>query len=141
IERINLPPGSSIRAYAGTVPGARSMPLSPKGTLLGGPRQEGKVYALIDRQHANVADEVITVVRGLNTPNGVAFHDGALYVAEINRILRYDDIEAHLTKPPPPVVVNDSYPRDTHHGWKFIGVGPDGRLYVHVAAPWNICHM
>jgi glucose/arabinose dehydrogenase len=139
IETIKLPPGFSISLYAGNVPGARSMSLSPNGTLFVGTRQEGKVYALLDRQHANVADEVITVVRGLNTPNGVAFHDGALYVAEVNRILRYDDIEAHLTKPPPPVVVNDSYPHDTHHGWKFIRVGPDGRLYVPVGAPCNIC--
>jgi len=139
IETIELPPGFSISVYAGNVPGARSMTLSPNGTLFVGTRQEGKVYALLDRQHANVADEVITVVRGLNTPNGVAFHDGALYVAEVNRIVRYDDIEARLTRPPPPVVVNDSYPRDTHHGWKFIRVGPDGRLYVPVGAPCNIC--
>jgi glucose/arabinose dehydrogenase len=72
-------------------------------------------------------------------PNGVVFHDGALYVAEVNRILRYDDIEAHLSNPPPPVVVNDSYPRDTHHGWKFMRLGPDGMLYVQVGAPCNIC--
>ena len=139
IETIKLPPGFSIGVYAGNVPGARSMALSPNGTLFVGTRQEGKVYALLDHKHANVADEVITVAHGLNMPNGVVFHDGALYVAEVNRILRYDNIEARLSNPPPPVVVNDSYPRDTHHGWKFMRLGPDGMLYVQVGAPCNIC--
>jgi len=139
IETIKLPPGFSISVYAGNVPGARSMTLSPNGTLFVGTRDEGKVYALLDRKHDNVADEVITLARGLNLPNGVAFHDGALYVAEVNRILRYDNIEARLSNPPPPVVVNNSYPRDASHGWKFIRIGPDGMLYVQVGAPCNIC--
>jgi len=139
LDKIKLPPGFSISIYARNVPGARSMTVSPNGTLFVGTRQEGKVYALLDRNHDNVADEVLTLVQGLKTPNGVAFHDGALYVAEVNRILRYDDIEAHLTNPPKPVVINDRYPRDTHHGWKFIRVGPDGMLYVPVGAPCNIC--
>lgn len=139
LETITLPPGFSISIYADNVPGARSLTLSPNGTLFVGTRQEGKVYAVLDHKRTNVADVVLTLAHGLNVPNGVAFHDGALYVAEVNRILRYDNIEARLTNPPPPVVVNDSYPRDTHHGWKFIRVGPDGRLYVPVGAPCNIC--
>ena len=92
IETIKLPPGFAISVYAGNVPGARSMTLSPNGTLFVGTRQEGKVYALRDRNHASVADEVITLAHGLQMPNGVAFHDGALYVAEVSRILRYDNI-------------------------------------------------
>src|SRR2546428_14126806 len=139
LEKIKLPPGFSISIFARNVPGARSMTLSPNGTLFVGTRQEGKVYAILDRKHDNVADEVILLAHGLNMPNGVAFHDGALYVAEVHRMLRYDNIEARLTNPPQPVVVNDSYPRDTHHGWKFIRWGPDGMLYVPVGAPCNIC--
>ena len=72
-------------------------------------------------------------------PNGVAFRDGALYVAEYNRILRYDDIENNLANPPEPVVVNKDYPSKKHHGWKYIEFGPDGKLYVPVGAPCNIC--
>jgi glucose/arabinose dehydrogenase len=72
-------------------------------------------------------------------PNGVAFRDGALYVAEVNRVLRYDNIEANLRRAPEPVVVNDEFPQDEHHGWKFIRFGPDGQLYVPVGAPCNVC--
>lgn len=72
-------------------------------------------------------------------PNGVAFRKGGLYVTEVNRVLRFDDIEARLYNPPSPVVVNDTFPSDRHHGWKFIRFGPDGKLYVPVGAPCNIC--
>ena len=71
--------------------------------------------------------------------NGVAVRNGALYVAEVSRVLRFDDIEAHLDAPPAPVVVTDRFPKETHHGWKFIAFGPDGKLYVPVGAPCNIC--
>jgi glucose/arabinose dehydrogenase len=139
LEQIKLPPGFRIEIYASGVPNARSMTLSPGGTLFVGTRSEGNVYAIVDRNGDQKADEVITIARGLNMPNGVAFRDGALYVAEVNRVLRYDNIEAHLKDPPKPVVVNNSFPSDRHHGWKFIRFGPDGWLYVPVGAPCNIC--
>src|SRR5262249_26107459 len=139
LEKIKLSPGFSISIYARDVPDARSMTLSPNGTLFVGTRQTGKIYAVLDRDHDNIADTVMTIAQGLQMPNGVVFHNGALYVAEVNRILRYDNIEAHLTDPPPPVVLTDKYPRDTHHGWKFIRLGPDCLLYVPVGAPCNTC--
>jgi glucose/arabinose dehydrogenase len=139
LAKIRLPPGFAIDVYAADVPNARSMTLGDKGTLFVGSRSAGKVYAIVDRNRDHKADEVITIARGLNMPNGVAFRDGALYVAEVDRILRYDNIEASLAKPPAPVVVNAGFPGDTHHGWKFIRFGPDGLLYVPVGAPCNIC--
>lgn len=145
ISRIQLPPGFRIAVYTDKVPGARSMALSDAGTLFvgtfgafGAP-PVGKVYALRDDNHDNKADEVITVAEKLNLPNGVAVHGKDLYVAEISRILRYSDIDNNLKKSPQPVVINDSYPTDYHHGWKFIRFGPDGRLYVPVGAPCNTC--
>jgi glucose/arabinose dehydrogenase len=75
----------------------------------------------------------------LNSPNGVAFLDDALYVAEVNRVIRFDNIESHLTSSSQPMVVNDKFPKDGQHGWKFIRFGPDGLLYVPVGAPCNIC--
>jgi glucose/arabinose dehydrogenase len=139
LHQIILPPRFEISIYASPVPNARSMALSPNGTLFVGTLMAGKVYAILDRNQDQKADEVITLLRGLNMPNGVAFRDGALYVAEVNRILRYDDIEAHLKEPPAPVVVYDAFPRDRLHGWKFIAFGPDGRLYIPVGAPCNVC--
>ena len=138
LNKIRLPDGFEISIYASDVPGARSMALGPNGTLFVGTRV-GKVYAIIDRNRNNRADEVITVARGLRMPNGVAFRGGALYVGEVSRVLRYDNIEARLSNPPTPVVVNDTFPGDRHHGWKFIRFGPDGQLYVPVGAPCNVC--
>jgi glucose/arabinose dehydrogenase len=139
LHLITLPPGFTIRVYAHDVPNARSMTLSPKGTLFVGTRSAGKVYAVVDRDTDHTADAVVTLVQGLNMPNGVAFRDGALYVAEVNRVLRFDHIETRLQDPPRPVVVNDGFPGDRHHGWKFIRFGLDGRLYVPVGAPCNVC--
>ena len=138
LDTIKLPPGFRISLYADNVPGARSMALTPNGTLFVGTRGD-KVYALPNRSRAKRADDVVTVLSGLDTPNGVAFRDGALYVAEVSRILRFDDIEARLRTPHTPIVVSDRFPTDTHHGWKFIRFGPDGLLYVPVGAPCNIC--
>jgi glucose/arabinose dehydrogenase len=138
-QPISLPPGFQIGIYAQNVPNARSMTLSPNGTLFVGTRQLGSLYAIVDNDQDYRADDVITLAQGMNSPNGVAFRDGSLYVAEINRILRYDDIEASLPALPEPVIVNNSYPSDGHHGWKFIRFGPDDRLYVPVGAPCNVC--
>lgn len=139
ISDIKLPPGFSIAVYAANVPGARSMARGAKGVLFVGSRHEGKVYAVVDRNGDHKADEVLTIADGLNSPNGVAFRNGALYVAEISRVLRYDNIEERLKNPPPPVVINASFPDKSHHGWKFIRFGPDNRLYLPVGAPCNVC--
>lgn len=139
LNEIVLPPGFAISVYRDNLPGARSLALSPSGILYVGTREEGKVYAVLDRDGDHRAEKVVTIAEGLNQPNGVAFRDGALYVAEISRILRYPDLESHLEKPGPPETVYDRLPTKSHHGWKFIRFGPDGHLYVPVGAPCNIC--
>jgi len=139
LENIKLPPGFRIDVFAYGLDGARSLALGSRGTLFVGTRDEGKVYAVVDRDGDGRADETFTIASGLNSPNGVAFRDGALYVAEISRVIRYDDVEARLADPPAPAVVNDTFPGDEHHGWKFIRFGPDGKLYVPVGAPCNVC--
>jgi len=139
LKKVTLPPGFKIKLYAEKVPNARSMTLSPSGTVFVGTRKKGNVYAVIDKDQDQKADEVLTIAGGLNMPNGVAFSDGHLYLAEVNRIIRFDHIEQNLHRPPQPVVVFDGYPSDRHHGWKFIRFGPDGKLYVPVGAPCNIC--
>ncbi|HWR97436.1 MAG TPA: PQQ-dependent sugar dehydrogenase [Candidatus Methanoperedens sp.] len=82
---------------------------------------------------------MVTLASGLEMPNGVAFRDGTLFVAAVSRVLRFDGIEGRLDNPRSPVVVNASFPDEEHHGWKFIRFGPDGMLYVPVAAPCNAC--
>jgi len=136
LERIKLPPGFEISVFADRVPEARSLALGRNNVLFVGTRAD-RVYAV--RYRDAKATQVITLAAGLRMPNGVALRDGALYVAEVNRILRFDDIEAQLDARPKPVVVTDRYPRETHHGWKFVRFGPDGWLYVPVGAPCNIC--
>ena len=139
INKIKLPPGFTIEVYATGVENARQMALGAKGTLFVGSRQAGRVHAVVDRDNDGRADQVYTIAEGLTMPSGLAFRDGSLYVAEIGRVTRYDNVESHLEKPPAPVVINETFPRDRHHGWKFIAFGPDGMLYVPVGAPCNIC--
>ncbi len=138
LDRIKLPKGFKISVFA-EVDNARSMCVSPSGVVYVGNRSGDKVYAITDKNKDFRADEVRVVASGLNMPNGVAFRDGSLYVAEVNRILRYDNVEKKTKKPSAPVVVFDKFPTDKHHGWKFIAFGPDGKLYVPVGAPCNIC--
>ncbi|MGE0355920.1 MAG: sorbosone dehydrogenase family protein [Burkholderiales bacterium] len=137
IERVKLPPGFEITVFAENVKNARSMALGERGWLFVSTRSAGNVYAI--RHDGVKAQEVITIATGLEMPNGVAMRDGALFVAEVGRVWRYDAIEAGLPKVPKPALVYDRYPTDRHHGWKFIRFGPDGWLYVPVGAPCNVC--
>jgi glucose/arabinose dehydrogenase len=139
LDRIELPEGFEISLLTDQVPGARAMTQSPQGILYVGSRRGGNVYAVVDNDGDHVADRVVTIAENLNAPNGVAWRDGSLYVAEIHRVLRFDGIDERLENPPEPVVVSDDFPSDTHHGWKFIRFGPDGKLYVPVGAPCNVC--
>ena len=138
LDKIKLPQGFTISIYA-EVNNARSLCLSPNGTLFVGNRNGNKVYAVVDENKDGIGDKVYVVAKGLDTPNGVAFKDGSLYIACISTILKIDSIESHLSNPPQLKVVYDQYPTDGHHGWKFIAFGPDGKLYVPVGAPCNIC--
>jgi glucose/arabinose dehydrogenase len=134
LDRIRLPPGFTIERVA-RVPGAREMTFGARGTLFVG-SNEGGVYAVT---FASDEAKVRRIASGLRNPVGVAFRDGALYVSAVSRILRLPDIEARLDDPPVPVVVSDRFPTEGHHGWKFIAFGPDGKLYVPVGAPCNVC--
>ncbi|MBL7849052.1 MAG: sorbosone dehydrogenase family protein [Cyclobacteriaceae bacterium] len=138
LNTIKMPAGFSIAVYA-EVEDARSMAMSPGGTLFVGNKGEDKVYAIRDTNGDKVADKKWVLATGLNMPNGVAFKDGALYVAENSVISKWDNIESKLANPGKPTVIYDKYPTEAHHGWKYIAFGPDGKLYVPVGAPCNIC--
>ena len=137
LDTIKLPPGFSIELYASDVRNARSMVLSPNGTLFVGSRiiGVGNVYAVVDRNKDNKADDVIVIAKGLNMPNGMAFRNGSLFVADTTRMLRYDNIEAQLNNPPAPVTLYENFPNLRLHQWHFIAFGPDGLLYVPIGSP------
>ena len=139
LRLISLPPGFTIEVFSTELPEARSLALGEQGTVFVGTRGIGSVFALQDTNGDWRADRVFTLARGLYSPNGVQVRDGDLYVAEVNRILRFDDIEQRLSDPPAPVVVFDRLPSERHHGWKFIRFGPDGMLYIPIGAPCNVC--
>ncbi|RKR44620.1 PQQ-dependent sugar dehydrogenase [Paraburkholderia sp. BL17N1] len=136
VDRIKLPPGFHIEVLSDAVPSARAMALSPKGILYLG-SLDGHVYAL-ELQNGRVTARHV-IASGLETPAGVAWHDGALYVSAVSKIVRFDAIDTHLNGPSKPAVVIDTLPTETHHGWKFIAFGPDGKLYVPQGAPCNVC--
>jgi glucose/arabinose dehydrogenase len=139
LDTLHLPPGFRIGVYADHVRNARSLALGPDNVVYVGTRRAGKVYALIDSNGDQRADDVVTVASGLHAPNGVTAHDGALYVAENHRVLRFPDIAKHLRERPSYQVIYDELPMQAHHGWRYARFGPDGKLYVAVDAPCNIC--
>lgn len=136
---ITLPPGFQIDVWAENVTNARGLSVAPDGTVFVGSRKEGTVMALRDSKGLGKADQRWTLATQIAMPVGVAWHEGDLYISAVSRILKLPDILNHLDQPPTPVVVYDQYPTDTHHGWKYIRFGADGKLYVPVGAPCNIC--
>jgi len=136
IEKLKAPKGFKIELYAAGVGNARTLRQGDKGTVFVGSRLLDKVYAIVDRGEKR---EVKPIYSGLYRPNGLAFKDGVLYIAELSRISKVEKIEDNLDNPPKPVVIYDDLPKDEAHGWKFLTIGPDDKLYFQVGAPCNIC--
>jgi glucose/arabinose dehydrogenase len=137
LSDIRLPDGFSIEVYAANVPNARSMALGDEGTVFVSTRSDGRVFAV--RPAASGPPEVLTIAEGLRTPNGIDYFDGDLYVAETRRLLRFADIETRLDEQPEYEVLDESFPEERHHGWRYMKFGPDGRLYMSIGAPCNVC--
>jgi glucose/arabinose dehydrogenase len=133
LSKIMLPKGYKIEIYTDQVPNARAMDFAEDGTLFVGSMMEGKVYAIKPDRSVIVIDE------GLEMPTGLDYYEGNLYVAAISRILKYENILLKMGSSPEPVVVNGNFPSERWHGWKFIRIGPDGKLYIPVGAPCNVC--
>ena len=136
IDDVELPPGFTIEVYA-EVPNARSLALGDNGTLFVSNRKGRSVYAVVE--NADGSTRTVELLRGMSTPNGIAFHKGDLYVAEIDRVYRYADIEENLEAVPEAKILDIDLPSDRHHGWRYIGFGPDDKLYISIGAPCNVC--
>ena len=141
LDKLKAPPGFRIELVTDAVPNARAMALGRfadgKGVLYVGSMRAGKVYAV--ELDADKRAGVRTIVEGLDMPSGVAWREGKLYVATVSQVLRYDGIDDRLAQPPAAVKVGAPFPGESHHGWKFIAFGPDGKLYIPVGAPCNVC--
>jgi len=136
LDRLKLPQGFRIEAFASGIANARTLRIGDKGTVFVGSRLSDKVYAIVNRSGRN---EVKIIASGLYRPNGLAFRNGTLYIAELSRISKIEHVEDHLDDPPRPTVIYDQLPRDEANGWKFIAIGPDNKLYVPVGMPCNNC--
>ena len=136
IPQLKLPKGFKVEVYASGIANARSLRLGDKGTVFVSNRVLDKVYAVFDR---NGKRETKVIASGMDRPNGLAFHAGTLYIAEGARISKLEKIEDNLDNPPQPVVIYDDLPNHQSHGWKFMAIGPDSKLYFNVGAPCNIC--
>lgn len=134
VAKLKVPKGFKIELYASGVANAREMREGDKGTVFVGTRLIDKVYAITNKAGKR---EVKVIASGLHRPNGVAFHNGTLYIAELSKISKIDKIEDNLDNPPKPTLVYDDLPKDEAHGWKFIAIGPDNKLYVPVGQPGN----
>ena len=136
LGRLNAPDGFKIEVWA-EVPGARSLAVAEDGAKVFVGTRDSTLYAVLDPERDGEANEVITVADGLLVPNGVALaDDGGLFVVEQDRITRYDvggDVDTIV----PPGVL----PNHRAHGWRYAGFGPDGKLYVSVGAPCNVCEL
>jgi glucose/arabinose dehydrogenase len=132
--KLKLPPGFNIEVYASGIANARSLRIGDKGTVFVGTRFGNKVTAVVKKDGKT---ELKTVASGLYRPNGLAYHNGTLYIAELSQISKIDNVEANLDNPPKPTVIYTDLPKDEAHGWKFIAIGPDNKLYIPVGQPGN----
>ena len=137
VDKLKVPTGFKVEVWADGIPEARSLALGDKGTVFVSNRLAKDVYAVVDKGGTR---EVKTILKGLNAPNGIVFSKGTLYVAERDRITRYDGIENSLDNPPAGKVVIDGLDPQNQpgHFWKYLALGPDGKLYYNVGAPGNI---
>jgi glucose/arabinose dehydrogenase len=132
--KLKLPPGFNIEVYASGIANTRSLRVGDKGTVFVGTRFGNKVTAIVKKDGKT---ETKTIAEGLYRPNGLAYHNGTLYIAELSQISKIDNVETVLDNPPKPTVIYKDLPKDEAHGWKFIAIGPDDKLYLEVGQPGN----
>lgn len=139
VPEIHVPEGFHVSVYAGPLEDARSMALGDDGTIYIGTRDAGNVYAIQDRNGDGVADESRVLVKDLVLPNGLAFVQGSLYIADMTGIRRVTTEKLQSSSPVIPETLFEGFPAKKHHGWKYLKAGPDGKLYLAVGVPCNIC--
>ena len=136
LDKLRVPNGFKIELYAAGVPNARTLRLGDKGTVFVSSRLQDKIHAIVTKDGKR---EVKVIASGLHRPNGIDLHKGTLYIAELHQLSKIEKIEDSLDSPAKPSVILGDLPKDEPHGWKYLTVGPDEKLYFQVGAPCNIC--
>lgn len=136
LARLKTPPGFRISVFAEDIDGARMMVFSPGGVLLVSESGEGKVVALPDPKRSGKAARTVTVLDGLNEPHGLAFYEGKLYVAENDKVRRYDWDEANLRASNPKRLA-DLPPGGGHSTRTLLFHG--AKMYVSAGSSCNVC--
>ena len=139
LKQLKLPQGFTISIFAKDLPNARTLALGDEGVIYIGTRQQGSIYAVQDSNNDGIADKKYILATDLYMPNGVAYKNNTLYVAQPDKIIRFNHITQSLAKPPKPQIVYDKLPSDKRHGWKYLRFGMDNKLYSAVGAPCNSC--
>lgn len=135
--KLRVPPGFKVAYYAPNVPGVRFMTVGPDGALYASQPGRGTIVRLPDANHDGVADSVTAFVTGLNQPHGLAFHKGALYVANTDGVVRIA-LGADGRPTGTPVYVNH-YSGGGGHWTRTIVFGADSAMYVSVGSSCNLC--
>jgi glucose/arabinose dehydrogenase len=142
LVNVELPPGFKISLWA-EVARARSLAVGPPGeTVYVGARRGSTIHLARDGDGDGRAEDVRLIDGKFDTPNGIAVSGGFLYIGENPRIRRWRlaaAFEPFNVIEPELETVFEGLPRKSHHGWRYIGFGPDRRLYVSVGSPCNIC--
>ena len=144
LESISVENGFEVSIFSSTTNAPRQITEGNSGYIFVGSKQ-GDVYALKDHDGNGKADFSMVVASGMGDSSGVAFYKGSLFIAEIDKVWKIEDIEEKLDRGNSimdleKILVTDDLPSDTWHGWKWIDFGPDNKLYVPVGAPCNICN-
>ena len=127
IDKIKLPAGFKVEVYASGIKDARTLRVGDNGTVFVANWEANKIWAVTNKGGKR---EAKVLYEGLDWPNGIALHKGTLYVAENSKISKAENIEDNLDNPPKLVTIYDKLSTEKPHGWRFLGVGPDEKLYV-----------
>lgn len=138
LAKIKLPPGFSISIYA-QVPNARAIAALPDSHTVIATTRKHIVWAILDTDRDYRADEVFPLAEPLKAPTGVAWRDGYIYVAEQHRVRRAKFDEARPLRLLIWKLVRGGLFDNRHHGSRDLAFGHDGRLYLSLGVPCNIC--
>jgi len=138
LDRLSMAPGFQIELYA-RVPKARTLViLEDWGAVLVGSRGD-TIHIALDKDRDGKVDLVAPLMTGLNSANGIAWKEGWFYVAEQHRVSRFPAPDLKTLLQAKAEVLFDQLPDHSWHGWRYARFGPDGKLYVAVGSPCNIC--